>query len=94
MEVQLTPDQKAFVRQAIESGRLGREEDAITEALSLWEERERRRFAILASADRAEASIAHGEGRRVTTPEEVKQLADDIRRRGLARLAAEQNPRS
>jgi Arc/MetJ-type ribon-helix-helix transcriptional regulator len=93
MEVQLTPDQKAFVRQAIESGRLGREEDAIAEALSLWEERERRRLTILASADRAEASLARGEGRLVTTPEKVKQLADDIRRRGLARLASEQNPR-
>jgi Arc/MetJ-type ribon-helix-helix transcriptional regulator len=39
MEVQLTSDQKAFVRQAIESGRLRREEDAVKEALSLWEER-------------------------------------------------------
>ena len=43
MEVHLTPDQKAFVRQAIESGRLHREEDAVQEALSLWEERERAR---------------------------------------------------
>ncbi|HMD48461.1 MAG TPA: hypothetical protein VKG79_05160 [Bryobacteraceae bacterium] len=93
MEVQLTPDQKAFVRYAIESGRLRREEDAVTEALSLWEERERRRLEILASVDRAEASLARGEGRRITTPEEVKQLADDVRRRGLARLAAEQSPR-
>jgi putative addiction module CopG family antidote len=93
MEVQLTPDQKAFVRQAIESGRLGREEDAVKEALSLWEERERRRLEILASVDRAEASLARGEGRRIATPEEVKQLADDIRRRGLARLGTEQNPR-
>ena len=93
MEVQLTPDQKAFVRQAIESGRLGREEDAVKEALSLWEERERRRLEILASVDRAEVSLARREGRRITTPEEVKQLADDIRRRGLARLAAEQNLR-
>jgi len=41
MEVQLTQDQKAFVRQAIESGRLRTEEDAVKEALSLWEERER-----------------------------------------------------
>ena len=40
MEVQLTPDQKAFVRQAIETGRLQREEDAVKEALSMWEERE------------------------------------------------------
>ena len=36
MGVQLTPGQKAFVRQAIESGRLQREEDAVKEALSLW----------------------------------------------------------
>jgi hypothetical protein len=35
MEVQLTPDQKAFVRQAIQSGRLHREEDAVKEALCL-----------------------------------------------------------
>jgi putative addiction module CopG family antidote len=44
MKVELTPDQQAFVRQAIESGRLRGEEDAVREALSLWEERERRRL--------------------------------------------------
>lgn len=43
MEVHLTPDQKAFVRQAIEGRRLRREEDAVQEAFSLWEERERTR---------------------------------------------------
>lgn len=94
MEVQLTPDQKAFARQAIESGRLRREEDAVQEALSLWEERERRRLEILVAVDRAEASLARGEGRLVTTPEEAQQLADDVERRGMARLAAEQIPRS
>lgn len=61
MQVQWTPDQQAFVRYAIESGRLRREEDAVTEALSLWEERERRRLEIRASVDRAEASLARGE---------------------------------
>ncbi len=61
MEVQLTPEQKAFIRQAIESGRLQREEDAVQEALSLWEERERRRLEILAAVDKAEASLARGE---------------------------------
>ena len=94
MEVQLTPDQKAFVRQAIESGRLHHEEDAVKEALSLWEERERRRLEILVAVDKAEASLARGEGRRVTAPEEARQLAEDVKRRGMARLAAEQHPRS
>ena len=93
MEVQLTPDQRAFVRQAIESGRLGREEDAVKEALSLWEDRERTRAEILFAVDEAEASLARGEGRRFTTHEDVKQLADDIKRRGMARLSAEQKPR-
>jgi Arc/MetJ-type ribon-helix-helix transcriptional regulator len=86
MEVQLTPDQKAFVRQAIESGRLEREEDAVKEALSLWEERERRRLEILVAADKAEASLARGEGRTVSTPGEIEQLVADVKRRGMERL--------
>jgi Arc/MetJ-type ribon-helix-helix transcriptional regulator len=66
MEVQLTPDQKAFARQAIETGRLQREEDAVKEALSLWEERERTRAEILAAVDEAEVSLARGEGQLYT----------------------------
>jgi hypothetical protein len=63
----------------------------VREALLLWEERERRRLEILASVDRAEASLARGEGRRITTHEEVAQLTAEIKQRGMARLAAEQN---
>jgi putative addiction module CopG family antidote len=94
MEVQLTDDQKAFVRQAIESGRYSGEEEALRDALALWEGRERRRAEILAAVDQAEASYAWGEGRRITTREESAQLADDIKRRGMARLNAEENRRS
>jgi hypothetical protein len=62
----------------------------VKEALSLWEERERRRLEILAAVDAAEASLARGEGRSVRTLEEVRQLASDVTHRGRARLAAEQ----
>ncbi len=62
MEVQLTPDQAAFIRQAVETGRLHREEEAVQEAMELWGERERRRLEILTAVDRAEASLARGEG--------------------------------
>ena len=89
MEVHLTPDQKAFVRQAIESGRLLREEDAVKEALSLWEERERTRAEILVAVDEAEASLARGDGR-IITQESMRELAEDVKRRGRARLAADQ----
>jgi putative addiction module CopG family antidote len=90
MEVHLTPDQEAFVRQAIESGRLHRPEDAIEEALRLWEERERKRAQFLATIDSAEASLARGEGR-VITEQSMRDLADEVKRRGRKRLAAEQS---
>ena len=53
MDVDLTADQKAFIREAIESGRFQSVEDAVREALSLWEEREHRRAEILATVDTA-----------------------------------------
>jgi len=88
MEVQLTPDQKAFVRQAIQSGRLHREEDAVREALALWEERERARAEILLAVDQAEASLARGEGRLITQ-QSMPDLAEEVKQRGRDRLAAE-----
>jgi len=87
MEVRLTPDQAAFARQAILSGRLSAEEDAVQEALPLWEERERTRLEILSAVDRAEASITRGEGR-ISTEESMRDLAGEVKKRGRARLAA------
>ena len=91
MEVQLTPDQKAFVRQAIESGRLQREEDAVQEALALWEERERARVGVLVAVDEAEASLARDEGR-IITQQSMRDLAAEVKQRGRDRLAAHQPP--
>jgi putative addiction module CopG family antidote len=87
MEVQLTPDQKAFVRQAIETGRGHSEEEAVREALSLWQERERARAEILADLDAAEVSLTHGRGRLITE-KSMRDLADEVKQRGRARLAA------
>ncbi len=89
MEVTLTPDQQALVSDAFASGRLRRPEEAMQQALSLWEERERGRAEILAAVDPAEASISRGEGREVTE-ESMRQLASDVSQRGRARPAAEQ----
>ena len=92
MEVRLTPDQEAFVRQGIEAGRYHTQDDAIAEALALWEERERTRAEILAAVDVAEASLARGEGR-VYTEETLHELAEGVKRRGRARLEAERAAR-
>ena len=90
MEVRLTPDQEAFVRQAIEAGRFHRAEDAVEEALSLWEERERKRAEFLATLNDAKASLARGEGR-VIAHESMRELAEEVKRRGQSRFAAEQS---
>ncbi len=91
MDVNLTPDQQAFVRDAIATGRLQGEQDAVREALALWEQRERARAQLLASVDAAEASLARGEGRTITR-ESMQDLAEEVKQHGRARLAAEQVP--
>lgn len=88
MDVQLTPDQLAFARRAIESGRLDSEQDAVQEALALWEERERQRAEFILTLDTAKASLAHGEGREITR-ESIEQLAREVKERGRTRLLAE-----
>jgi hypothetical protein len=54
----------------------------------LWEERERTRAEIVAAVDAAEVSLARGEGRTITQ-ESMRQLADEVKQRGRARLANE-----
>jgi Arc/MetJ-type ribon-helix-helix transcriptional regulator len=51
-----------LIRQAIKGGRFDRPEEAIKEALLLWEERELVRSEFLGSLDKAEASLDQREG--------------------------------
>jgi len=60
----------------------------VEEALSLWEERERRRIEFLATLNDAKQSLERGEGR-VITEESMRDLAEEVKERGRARLAAE-----
>ena len=90
MDVRLSPDQEAFVRQAIESGRFREPEDAVREALSLWEERERKRIEILAALGEAEESVARGAVIEITA-ESMRSLADRVKKAGRERLESERN---
>ncbi len=92
MQVELTVDQKAFARQAVQTGRLHDEGEVIEEALALWESRERTRAEMLAAIELAEASLARGEGRMITE-QSMLDLASEVKQRGRARLMAEQNVR-
>ena len=88
MEIDVTPDQQALIRHAIETGRLQTAEEAVKEALSLWEARERGREGFLARLDMARASIGRGEGIAITQ-DSLRELAEDVKQRGRARLAAD-----
>jgi Arc/MetJ-type ribon-helix-helix transcriptional regulator len=88
MEIQPTPDQKAFIKHAIETGRFDHEEDALREALSLWEERERRRVEFLATLNDASAAVAREEGR-IITEQSMRELAEEVKDRGRVRLSAD-----
>ena len=89
MRFELTADQDAFVQKAIESGRFSREEEAVQEALALWERRERGRLEIIAMIEEAEASLARGEGREFKMKEDTQALAKEIKLRLRRRIAAE-----
>ena len=91
MQIDLTPEQQDFVRQAVAIGRFERPKDAVQATLALWIERERRRSEILAAVDVAKASIDRGEGTEITQ-DSMGALADDIKRRGRVQLAAEHRP--
>jgi Arc/MetJ-type ribon-helix-helix transcriptional regulator len=88
MEIHPTPDQEALIREAVSAGRFACPEDAIGEALALWEERERARAEFRATLDEAEASLAGGEGIDIT-PSAMQALIDNINDHTRVRLAAE-----
>jgi putative addiction module CopG family antidote len=89
MEIRLSPDQEELIRQAIEAGRFKNAEDAVQEALLLWEQRERQAALaeFRATLDAAEASIGRGEGIPITQ-QFMRDLAADVKRRGRVRISS------
>jgi putative addiction module CopG family antidote len=92
MQIKLTTEEDEFVRRAVETGRIRRQEDAVKQALQLWIERERRREELLAAIDEGEASLARGEGIDLTK-ESMRELIEDVKRRGRERHAAKRRAR-
>jgi Arc/MetJ-type ribon-helix-helix transcriptional regulator len=88
MEIRPSPDQEALIRKAVEAGRFEHPEDAVKEALALWEEREHARAEFIKTLDDAETSLARGEGTEITR-ESMRELTDGIIERTGTRLAAE-----
>ena len=86
MEIELTPEQRSFVHLAIEQGRIRSAEDAVKDALGLWEERERARIELLAEIDAGDNSLDGGEIP-LDSEESIANWIDGVKQRGRARLA-------
>ena len=83
MEVELTPDQQAFVQLAIRNGRYRSAEDAVREAMLYWEERERARAELTAAIDEADADLDAGRFRDYTDAA-LSMLAEELKNEGRA----------
>jgi putative addiction module CopG family antidote len=57
MEVHLTPDQEAFIQQHVSTGRFATVEEAVQEAITLLEERERQRVKTRPSGRKSLAQL-------------------------------------
>jgi putative addiction module CopG family antidote len=88
MQVQLTPEQSSFVEMGIQEGRFRDSEEAVRQALALWEKRERARAELVASLDLAERALDAGEGE-TYTGETLHQLVESVKERGTAKLAGQ-----
>jgi putative addiction module CopG family antidote len=88
MQVELTPEQNSFVDMGIQEGRFRDSEEAVRQALVLWEKRERIRVELMASLDLAERFLEAGEGETYTS-DTLHNLVDSVQERGMARLAGQ-----
>jgi Arc/MetJ-type ribon-helix-helix transcriptional regulator len=88
MRIDLSPEQVAFIGQAIKNGRVASVENAVQEALQLWEKREGCRSEILAAVHKAEVSLSCGQGM-VMTEESMRNLVEEVKRQGRTRLDAD-----
>jgi putative addiction module CopG family antidote len=81
MEVRFTPDpdQEAFIRQAIASGRYRTAEDAVRDAMAHWEQDERARVELPAAFDEAESDLQAGRYADYMD-ETLPGLADELKR--------------
>ena len=85
MQVQLTSAQSTFIDLGIQEGRFRDSEEAVNQALSQWEKRERVRVEVLASLDLAEQSLDAGDGETYSC-ETLHELVASIQQRGAALL--------
>lgn len=91
MEVVLTPTQESLIDAAVREGRLSGREDAMRQALALWEQHEMERQKLLADIAEADAEIERGEYIELSSREDLREFTNGVIERGIKRLAAKRH---
>jgi putative addiction module CopG family antidote len=79
MEITLTPEQESLIQHEIENGRLKSAEEAVQQALSVWEERRRDLIELIAALDESEEDFKAGRYLECT-PESLPGIKAEILR--------------
>jgi antitoxin ParD1/3/4 len=88
MQIELTPEQAAFVQHLVETGRYQNPTAAVHSAMELWVERERVRIELIAAIEEGESDIEAGEFIDLDSEEAIEAMMEGVKRRGRATLAA------
>jgi putative addiction module CopG family antidote len=88
MEIELTPEQDAFIQHLVETGRYQSPAAAIHRAMELWVERERTRLELIEAIEEGERSLEAGEFVDLDSDEAIAEMIEGVKRRGRASLAA------
>ena len=83
MEVQLTPDQEEFIRKGMDEGRYKSADEAVQEAMAIWEDAQRSRLELLAALAEGDADIEAGRYREYDA-NSSPSLAEELKREGRA----------
>ncbi len=87
MEIDLTPEQDAFVQHLVETGRYQNPAAAIHNAMDLWVVRERARLELIAAIEEGEASAEREGWIGLDSEEAINALFEEIKDNGKAKFA-------
>ena len=88
MEVVLTPTQEHLIDDAVREGRLSGRDDAMRQAMALWERQELALRQMRAEIAESIAQLESGDYIELNSDEEIHEFFEGVKQRGRAALAA------
>ncbi len=82
MTIELTPEQRRFVDEQLETGEYSDESEVLAHALNLWQRYQERTAEICARVQEGIDAADAGRGTLISTPEEAEAFKQKVIKRG------------